>query len=210
MKKLSALALLFIVAFVSFSFTEKKPVNKKKSSSSISKNLVFPVAGKKSRVGSFWGDVRDGGARKHQGIDIFAKTGTPVVAICDGVIEEKGTTPRGGKILWLRSATHGWSVYYAHLDQFKVNQGQFVKKGQVIGTVGKTGNAKTTPAHLHFGIYTNKGAVNPLPYVKNSKKVAAPVSKPAKASVAKNSKKKTVSKTATAKSRGTASRQVRR
>ena len=46
--------------------------------------LVFPVAGKKAAVGSFWGAPRDGGKRKHEGIDVFAKKGTPVVAISNG------------------------------------------------------------------------------------------------------------------------------
>ena len=66
------------------------------------------------------------------------------------------------------------TAYYAHLDQQKVKTGQYVRKGQVIGTVGNTGNAKYTPAHLHFGIYKISGAVNPLPYVKNSKKIVVP------------------------------------
>jgi murein DD-endopeptidase MepM/ murein hydrolase activator NlpD len=162
------IALLIACTLVSFGFT-KKP-----SKPAISKSLVFPVAGYRSNIGSFWGDVRDGGKRKHRGIDIFARKGTPVVAISDGIIVAKGNTPRGGKTLWLQSTSHPWTVYYAHLDEHKVRRGQIVKKGQVIGTVGKTGNARTTPPHLHFGIYTWKGAVNPLPYVKNSPKVAAP------------------------------------
>jgi murein DD-endopeptidase MepM/ murein hydrolase activator NlpD len=181
MKKFFVLVPLIAVAFVSFSFVKKKP------SSAVSKSLVFPVAGKRSYVGSFWGDVRDAGKRSHEGIDIFAKKGTPVVAICDGVIVSRGTTPRGGKVLWLQSSGHPWSVYYAHLNEQKVRKGQFVKKGQVIGTVGKTGNAKYTPPHLHFGIYTGKGAVNPLPYVKSSKKIVSP-------KMPQTSKKKTAKK----------------
>ena len=167
MKKLPV-AILMLCALVSFSFVSKPPSVK------VSKSLVFPVAGKRSNIGSFWGDVRDGGKRKHKGIDIFARKGTPVVAIADGIIIEKGTTPRGGKILWLRPFGHSWAVYYAHLDQHKVKRGQIVKKGQVLGTVGNTGNAKYTPAHLHFGIYSWVGAVNPLPYVKHSPKVDIP------------------------------------
>jgi len=173
MKKIAVYFLLFALAIGSSSY-------KKKSSSSavskLSRSLVFPVAGKKSNIGSFWGDSRDGGARRHEGIDIFAKKGTPVVAICDGVISSKGTFPRGGKILWLQSASQPWAAYYAHLDQWKVREGQFVHKGQVLGTVGNTGNARYTPSHLHFGIYSSRGAVNPLPYVKNSRKIAAPKS----------------------------------
>lgn len=167
MKRLPVVAVLVALSVILFSFA-KPPV------SPISKSLIFPVAGKKSIIGSFWGAARDGGKRKHEGIDIFARKGTAVVAVSDGIIVSRGTTPRGGKILWLQSTSHPISAYYAHLDQHKVKTGEFVRKGQVIGTVGNTGNAKYTPAHLHFGIYKYTGAVNPLPYVKNSKKITVP------------------------------------
>jgi hypothetical protein len=184
MKRICVVAVLMVASLTSFSFVET-PI------SPLSKSLVFPVASKKSFVGSFWGAVRDGGKRKHEGIDIFARKGTPVVAICDGIIVSKGNTPRGGKVLWLQSTTHPMTVYYAHLDQHKAKAGQFVRKGQVIGTVGNTGNARYTPAHLHFGIYKYSGAVNPLPYVKNSKKVVVPSGTPkAKPALAKKSKSK--------------------
>jgi len=165
MKKLSLLLLLVSITVVSSSSRVKKPTN------TVSKSLAFPVAGKKSNIGSFWGARRDGGRRKHKGIDIFAKKGTPVVAISDGIITTRDNTPIGGRTLWLKSANHTFTAYYAHLDKQKVKEGQFVRKGQVIGTIGNTGNARTTPSHLHFGIYTAKGPVNPLPYVKNSPKV---------------------------------------
>ena len=57
------------------------------------------------------------------------------------------------------------TLYYAHLDQQLVREGQLVKKGEVIGLVGNTGNAKHTASHLHFGVYTSYGPVDPLPYV---------------------------------------------
>jgi murein DD-endopeptidase MepM/ murein hydrolase activator NlpD len=160
-------------SLISFSF-ESKPPSGPSNKTRVSKSLVFPVAGKRNNIGSFWGDVRDGGKRKHKGIDIFAKKGTPIVAISDGIIVKKGSTPRGGKILWLKSSNHPWLIYYAHLDRHHVRSGQIVKKGQVLGTVGNTGNARYTPSHLHFGIYTLMGAVNPLPYVKYSPKMPAP------------------------------------
>lgn len=172
MKKHPLLAALLAIAFVSFSFI-KTPAREKTPARSVSKSLAFPVAGKKSNIGSYWGARRDGGRRKHQGIDIFAKKGTPVIAISDGIIVSRDKTPIGGRTLWLKSAAHSWTAYYAHLDKQLVKEGQYVRKGQVIGTVGKTGNARTTPPHLHFGIYTGKGAVNPLPYVKHSPKVSS-------------------------------------
>ena len=168
MRKLTLATVLIAVTLFSSALVGKTP------SPLVAKSLVFPVAGKKASVQSFWGDVRDGGKRKHEGIDIFAKKGTPVIAICDGFIVSKGNTPRGGKTLWLQSAGHAMSIYYAHLDKQLARKGQFVRKGQVIGTVGNTGNARTTPAHLHFGIYTWKGSVNPLPYVKKSPRIVSP------------------------------------
>jgi murein DD-endopeptidase MepM/ murein hydrolase activator NlpD len=179
MKKLSLILLLVGISAVSSSSKVKKPTN------TVSKSLAFPVAGKKNNIGSFWGARRDGGRRKHQGIDIFARKGTPVVAISDGVITTKDHTPIGGKTLWLKSANHNWTAYYAHLDKQKVKEGQYVRKGQVIGTVGNTGNARTTPSHLHFGIYTARGPVNPLPYVKNSPRVLTQKTVTKKKTVAK-------------------------
>lgn len=140
---------------------------------SVSRSLTFPVKGTKSKIKDRWGASRDGGSRRHKGIDIHAKKGTPVVAVCDGVIAKKANMPIGGKTLWLKSEDYGWKAYYAHLDKQLVKEGQHVRKGQVIGTIGNTGNARTTPSHLHFGIERNNDWVNPLPYVANAPKVAA-------------------------------------
>jgi len=167
------LFLLVAFTFSSFSFGPL-PVHEKVSVTSISKSMVFPVAGKKSRIRDLWGASRGGGRRQHKGIDIHARKGTPVVAICDGIIVERANTPIGGKTLWLLSEDHGWKAYYAHLDKQYVKEGQRVRKGQVLGTLGNTGNARTTPPHLHFGIANGKGWVNPLPYVKYSSKVPVP------------------------------------
>lgn len=135
---------------------------------------AFPVAGKgNAAVGSFWGMDRDGGKRRHEGIDIFAKKGTPVVAITDGTVTYTGEKGIGGKQVWLRDGLFGRSLYYAHLDGFTVEPGARVKVGDTLGFVGNTGNARFTPAHLHFGIYTMGGAVNPLPYVYTTDKISA-------------------------------------
>jgi len=150
---------------------------------------VFPVAGKRSTIGSFWGALREGGKRKHEGIDIFARKGTPVVAVSDGIVVEAGKTSRGGKTIWLRSYSDDFFYYYAHLDQHLVVRGQSVKKGQQLGTVGNTGNAKLTPPHLHFGIYAYSGAINPLPFVKNLPKVPIlPKAKKVSETIAKSTK----------------------
>ncbi|OSZ77016.1 hypothetical protein CAP36_11355 [Chitinophagaceae bacterium IBVUCB2] len=128
-------------------------------------SLEFPVAGKKARVGSVWGDPRDNGLRSHEGIDIFAPKLTPVIAAADGTISSVKDGGLGGKTVNLKVSGRNLSLYYAHLDQQLVQSGQSVKKGDTIGLVGNTGNAQTTPPHLHFGIYSYGGAIDPLPFV---------------------------------------------
>jgi len=135
-------------------------------------SLGFPVSGHKARTGSFWGDDRDGGKRSHEGIDIFAPKLTPAVAAADGYITSVRDGGLGGKTVSLRPTGKKLSLYYAHLDKQLVEEGQFVKKGEVVGLVGNTGNAKHTPAHLHFGIYTYDGAIDPFPFVNQTVKTA--------------------------------------
>jgi murein DD-endopeptidase MepM/ murein hydrolase activator NlpD len=132
---------------------------------SVGPSLAFPVSGSKARAGSFWGADRDGGKRSHEGIDIFAPKLTPVIAAADGVITRVSEGGIGGKVIWLRPVGKNISLYYAHLDQQLVQSGQEVKKGETIGLVGNTGNAKTTPSHLHFGVYTVTGPIDPYPFV---------------------------------------------
>ncbi|GAB3825574.1 hypothetical protein GCM10028821_06600 [Hymenobacter jeollabukensis] len=139
-------------------------------------SLAFPVQGKSdAAAGSFWGADRDNGTRRHEGIDIFAAKGTPVVAAAPGMVTRVGDTPRGGLVVWLAD-TQGQHLYYAHLSRQLVQPGQLVKVGDTLGLVGNTGNARTTPPHLHFGIYRGgRGPVAPYPFVRRAdKEPAAP------------------------------------
>lgn len=131
----------------------------------------FPVdTERENAVQSLFGGDRDGGARRHEGIDIFAPRGTPVIAAEAGRVNRVGDTPRGGKNVWVRGDQR--SFYYAHLDSIAVSPGDSVARGEIIGTVGNTGNAVTTSPHLHFGIYKfAQGAVDPLPLVGRKKSV---------------------------------------
>ena len=136
-------------------------------------SYYFPVSGASAKsIQSFWGAARDGGKRSHEGIDIFAKRGTPVVASVDGYISRTGNRGLGGKQVWLREGLFGNSLYYAHLDSIIATSGQRVKVGDTLGLVGNTGNARTTPPHLHFGVYS-RGAINPLPFVKEEPELPA-------------------------------------
>src|SRR5579884_1672712 len=135
---------------------------------------VFPVAG-----GADWGDTY--GAERsdvpggwHHGDDLFAPLGTPVVAVADGTIFAVGWNHVGGWRLWLRDAA-GNSFYYAHLSGYTPlarNDGQ-VRRGEVLGFVGNTGDAVTTEPHLHFEVHPNgtlylgyDGAVDPSTYLR--------------------------------------------
>ena len=125
--------------------------------------FVFPVAGPTSFISSF-GFCRDGCSRKHQGNDLFARAGTPVVAAEDGWVERIGTNSLGGLIVWTRGRS-GYRYYYAHLrDWAPLTPGTEITAGTVVGTVGNTGNAATTPSHLHFEVHPgNAPAIDPYP-----------------------------------------------
>ena len=135
---------------------------------------VFPVAGADSRaVQSVFGDPREGGAREHHGVDVFAPRGTPVLAVAEGVVGRVGDGGIGGKTVWLRDRD-GRTFYYAHLDSQLVRSGKRVQPGDTLGLVGNTGNARTTPPHLHFGLYL-RDPVDPYPYVHEPRTDAPPI-----------------------------------
>ncbi|SNT27125.1 Murein DD-endopeptidase MepM and murein hydrolase activator NlpD, contain LysM domain [Ekhidna lutea] len=127
--------------------------------------LAFPVAGKDYRaIQSFFGDPRDGGRRDHHGVDIFAKRHTPIIAPVKAEVRFVGVRGLGGKVVWLYDRERGNNLYFAHLQDQKVNKYQMVNPGDTIGTVGNTGNARYTPPHLHFGIYRN-GPMDPYSFI---------------------------------------------
>jgi murein DD-endopeptidase MepM/ murein hydrolase activator NlpD len=124
--------------------------------------LPFPVVGAEAdSIRSLFGASRDAGRRHHEGVDIFVRRLTPVLAVAAG-----SAMPRqdslGGNTVWLN--TPGTSYYYAHLDRVAVKDQQRVKVGDVLGYVGNTGNATGMPSHLHFGVYRwGKEPIDPLP-----------------------------------------------
>jgi len=121
----------------------------------------FPVAGAGvDDIGGVFGDPRDGGRRDHHGVDIFKPRGTPVLAASDGRVTSVDTTDMGGRVVWQREAGGNHAIYYAHLHEVLVQDGQQLQAGDTVGLVGNTGNARTTPTHLHFGAY-RRGAVDP-------------------------------------------------
>ncbi|MFC2177416.1 murein hydrolase activator EnvC family protein [Actinomycetota bacterium] len=110
-----------------------------------------------------WGFARSGG-RTHKGTDIFASRGTKVLAPDSGRVSLR-SNELGGIVVWLTGEA-GVSYYIAHLDGYPggLSSGQRVSKGQVVGYVGNTGNARGTSPHMHFQMHPGGGApVNPFP-----------------------------------------------
>lgn len=117
--------------------------------------LAMPIANYPvSSLHHDWGDPREGGKRKHQGLDLMAPAGTPVVAALSGTVEKLFDSDRGGHTLYIRSPDHRWMLYYAHLKGYApgLAEGQQVRQGQVVGYVGDSGNAGAGNTHLHFAV----------------------------------------------------------
>jgi murein DD-endopeptidase MepM/ murein hydrolase activator NlpD len=128
---------------------------------------VFPVTGQSSRnIISYFGDERAGGARRHEGIDIGAPRGTTVLSVCNGEVTRVVEKGNGGKQVWVLSSDGTRTFYYAHLDKQLVEEGQDIKVGDILGTVGNTGNAAGGPTHLHFEVIDQNGkSMDPLPFM---------------------------------------------
>lgn len=129
-------------------------------------SFTCPVEGGAAFINS-WGFPRSGGTRRHKGVDMFAPRGTRVVAVTDGTLKLR-TVNLGGIVAYVYG-DDGNKYYYAHLDGYvpDITSGQRVRKGQPIGYVGNSGNARYSSPHLHFEIRPGGGAaVNPYPTVR--------------------------------------------
>lgn len=136
--------------------------------------LIVPVAGvPRDALADSWGDPRGGGDRAHQGLDIPAPRGTPVRAAASGWIEKLFDSVAGGRTIYVRSADGATVYYYAHLDARRpgLRERQPVRAGEMLGTVGSSGNAGPEQPHLHFEVkrmapgerWHQGRAVNPFP-----------------------------------------------
>ncbi|HXF78264.1 MAG TPA: M23 family metallopeptidase [Usitatibacter sp.] len=120
-------------------------------------------------------DEKRGGIRRHEALDIMAPRGTPVLAAGDGVIAKLSRHPLGGITIYEDDPERNYSYYYAHLDRYApgLHVGQAVRRGEVVGYVGSTGNAPAWAPHLHFTILDLSGparwwgrrAINPYPFL---------------------------------------------
>jgi peptidoglycan LD-endopeptidase LytH len=136
---------------------------------------LIPVAGiRPEQLTDTFTQARGGGTRVHDAIDIMAPRGTPVIAAVDGTVEKLFTSKPGGLTVYVRSPDRRLITYYAHLDAYVagLREGQELRAGQQIGTVGATGNADPGAPHLHFAImqttpdaawWEPATAINPYP-----------------------------------------------
>lgn len=173
---LSLLLISWIISFVGCASKPKKPTRLDSvqlqvlKSKSMPKKLPIPVEGvAKKQLKDTWGNARSSG-RSHEGIDIMASTGTKVYAATEGIVASLKGNNLGGTVIWIIGPGGVWH-YYAHLHNHKrgLNEGDYVRRGDLIGYVGYSGNASKSAPHLHYGIYLQgkgRGATNPYPYLK--------------------------------------------
>jgi murein DD-endopeptidase MepM/ murein hydrolase activator NlpD len=117
--------------------------------------LLLPVQGiTRADLHDTFTDARSEG-RVHDAIDIMAAAGTPVLAVADGTVEKLFDSQRGGLTIYQFEPSGRYAYYYAHLQRYAdgLAEKQTIRRGQVIGYVGSTGNASAEAPHLHFAIF---------------------------------------------------------
>lgn len=118
------------------------------------RGLLVPVEGVDPRTlqGTF--SQSRGGNRSHDALDIMAPRGTPVLAVDDGFVKKLFTSVRGGLTVYQFDLEERYCFYYAHLDGYApaLAEGQLLRRGDLVGYVGSTGNARADAPHLHFAV----------------------------------------------------------
>ncbi|HVE74232.1 MAG TPA: M23 family metallopeptidase [Mycobacteriales bacterium] len=135
--------------------------SKRVSGGNFTGRYACPVGGRHSFVDS-WGDRR-GRGRGHQGVDMMARHGTPILAVTSGVVRTAHS--RAGGISLYLHGSDGVEYFYAHNSRNAVRSGERVRTGEVIAYVGSSGNASGGSPHLHFERHPGRRAVNPYPFV---------------------------------------------
>ena len=152
----------------------EQPAPSRRPAAAEAGSLLIPVEGvPPSALNDTFTQARAGGARPHDAIDIMAARGRAVLAAADGRVEKLFTSQDGGLTIYERSPDGRRIYYYAHLDGYApgLAEGQVLKRGQKIATVGSTGNADPTAPHLHFAVndiapnepWYKGRAINPYP-----------------------------------------------
>ena len=117
--------------------------------------LLLPVAGVSAKELADTYNQARGTERKHEALDIMAPKGTPVFAVADGKVVKLFTSKPGGLTVYQYDVLEKYSYYYAHLDRYAANlkEGQTIRRGEMIGYVGTSGNADPATPHLHFAVF---------------------------------------------------------
>jgi len=171
--KLKYLILLPVCALLLFAFTKPNvksvPIINKLNTIILNSDLpsIFPIKNMtKDDITSFFGIKRKHPKSKkeiiHGGIDIRAKVGTQIIATADGTISKATLEGDWGNLIVI-SHSNGYQTWYAHLNDFNVEEKQAIKKGDIIGYVGNTG--LSTGSHLHYEVKHNGERVNPIDYI---------------------------------------------
>lgn len=119
------------------------------------RGLMVPVAGvDPADVPDTFDERRDAGRRRHRALDIPAPRGTPVVSADDGVVLAVRTSRLGGRSVYAADPDRRFVYYYAHLDRYRpgLRRGMALRRGDVLGAVGTSGNADRRGPHLHFQV----------------------------------------------------------
>jgi len=138
------------------------------------RELLIPVQGvSRAKLRDNYDEMR--GSRKHEALDIMAVRGTPIVAVDAGRVVKLFKSAAGGLTIYQFDPEEQFVYYYAHLDRYApgVAEGKTLKRGEIIGYVGTTGNAPPGAPHLHFTIFRlgpdkrwwTGNALNPYPYL---------------------------------------------
>ncbi len=126
---------------------------------------IWPVRGLITAGYGYRRSPFTGQREMHEGLDIAAPVGAPIVATADGIVSFVGPLASFGNVVFINHS-HGFTTFYAHTSSIRVKEGQQTKRGDVIASVGMTG--RTTGPHVHYEVQINGGAVNPLKYVVDS------------------------------------------
>lgn len=142
-----------------------------------SRKMMVPVNNvKPSQLRNTFNAPRSGG-RAHLALDILVRKGTPVISADDGVVRRIDTNALGGRVVYVVDPAERFVHYYAHLDRWApgLEVGQRIRRGDLIGTVGTTGNAPANAPHLHYQLlryrrdsrqWWSGDPVNPIPYLR--------------------------------------------
>jgi len=131
---------------------------------------LFPVRGPhgaRGAVGEF-NAPRNGGRRRHKGFDVTGRCGTPLAAATTGMVVKRAYDPRlDGNYIVIRGLGERRKYWYAHMvHSTRFRKGELVHVGQILGHIGRTGNAGSTPCHLHFEIHLGGRPIDPEPYLR--------------------------------------------